>query len=147
MRQIRFFRVNGHKIYSLFDVPYLLKSDRNNFIEVCFQKNDQVFSYKDVKDTYDLDKISKKSNVLSKITDAHIHPTSFQKMRVKLDTQLLSHSMSSAISTNAETGQLCSKTAIDTANCIEFINNLLDCLNSRSLYSNNIPYNSVLTYM
>jgi len=71
--------VNGHKIYSLFDVPHLFKSVRNNFIEACFQKNDQIFSYKDIKDTYDLDKLSKKSNALSKITDAHIHPTSFQK--------------------------------------------------------------------
>ncbi|KAL4148879.1 hypothetical protein QTP88_003024 [Uroleucon formosanum] len=133
------------KIYSLFDVPHLLKSVRNNFIEACFQKNDQIFSYKDIKDTYDLDKLSKKSNALSKITDAHIHPTSFQKMRVKLAVQLLSHSMSSAIRTCTETGQLCSKTAIDTADFIEFMNNLFDCLNSRSLYSNN-PYNAALTH-
>jgi hypothetical protein len=66
-------------------------------------------------------------------------------MCVKLAVQLLSHSMSSAIRTSAETGQLCSKTAIDTADFIEFMNNLFDCLNSRSLYSNN-PYNSVLTH-
>ena len=47
--------------------------------------------------------------------------------------------------TCAETGQLCSKTAIDTADFIEFMNNLFDCLNSRSLYCNN-PYNSALTH-
>ncbi|KAL4126514.1 hypothetical protein QTP88_010736 [Uroleucon formosanum] len=45
----------------------------------------------------------------------------------------------------SETGQLCSKTAIDTADFIEFMNNLFDCLNSRSLYSNN-PYNAALTH-
>lgn len=66
-------------------------------------------------------------------------------MRVKLAVQLLSHSVSSAIRTCAETGQLCSKTATVTADFIEFMNNLFDCLNSRSLYSNN-PYNSALTH-
>lgn len=44
-------------MYSLFDVPHLLKSVRNNFIDGCFQKNDQIFSYTDIKNTYDLDKI------------------------------------------------------------------------------------------
>ncbi|KAL4135077.1 hypothetical protein QTP88_006734 [Uroleucon formosanum] len=105
----------------------------------------KYFHSKDIKDTYELDKLSKKSKSLGKITDAHIHPTSFQKMRVKLAAQIFSYSMSAAIRTCAATGELNSKTAIDTADFIEFINNLFDCLNSRSLYTNN-PYNSALTH-
>lgn len=140
-----FFNVNDHKIFSLFDVPHLLKSVRNNLIGACFQKNDLIFSFKDIKDTYNLDKLSKKNKALVKITDAHIYPTAFQKMQVKLAAQVLSHAMSSAIRTSVATGQLSSKTAMDTANFIEFINNLFDCLNSESLFSNN-PYNSALTH-
>lgn len=66
-------------------------------------------------------------------------------MRVKLAVQVFSHSMSSAIRTCAETGQLRSQTAIDTADFIEFMNKLFDCLNSRSLFSSN-PYNSALNH-
>jgi len=61
-------------------------------------------------------------------------------MLVKLATQLLSNSMSAAIRTCIQTGrQLQSNTSSNTADFIEFINNLFDCLNSRSLYTNN-PY-------
>lgn len=131
-----FFFVNGHKIFTLYyDVPHLLKSVRNNFIEACFQKDNKIFSFNDIKETYKIDKSNKKSKALIKITDSHIHPTSFQKMRVKLAVQVFSHSMSSAIRTCAETEQLLSKTAFYTADFIEFMNNLFDCLNSRSLFS------------
>lgn len=49
-------------MFSLFDVPNLLKSVCNKLIEACFQKNDKNFSFKDIKNTYDLDKLSKKSS-------------------------------------------------------------------------------------
>lgn len=140
-----FFFVNGHKIFTLYDVPHLLKSVRNNFIEACFQKDNKIFSFNDIKETYKIDKSNKKSKALIKITDSHIHPTSFQKMRVKLAVQVFSHSMSSAIRTCAETEQLLSKTAFDTADFIEFMNNLFDCLNSRSLFSHN-QYNAALNH-
>lgn len=65
-------------------------------------------------------------------------------MRVKLASQLLSNSMSATIRTCIQTGQLQSNTSSNTADFIEFINNLFDCLNSRSLYSNN-PYRCALT--
>lgn len=45
----------------------------------------------------------------------------------------------------ATAGELNSKTTIDTANCIEFINKLFDSLTSRCLYINN-PYNSTLIH-
>lgn len=66
-------------------------------------------------------------------------------MRVKLAVQVFIHSMSSAIRTCAETEQLLSKTAFDTADFIEFMNNLFDCVNSRSLFSHN-QYNEALNH-
>jgi hypothetical protein len=53
--------------------------------------------------------------------------------------------MAAAIRTCVATGQLRSKTAIDTADFVQFMNNLFDCLNSSSLYSSN-PYNCTLTH-
>lgn len=66
-------------------------------------------------------------------------------MRVKLASQLLSSSMAAAIRTCVATGQICSKTALDTADFVQFMNNLFDCLNSRSLYNCN-PYKTALTH-
>lgn len=139
-----FFFVNNNKIFSIFDIPHLLKCLRNNFIGACYIKGDIIMSFDDIKKTYEIDKANNKSRSLTKITDAHINPNSFQKMRVKLAAQLLSNSMSATIRTCIQTGQLQSNTSSNTADFIEFINNLFDCLNSRSLYSNN-PYRCALT--
>lgn len=65
-------------------------------------------------------------------------------MRVKLATQIFSHSMASAIRTCVSTDELKSKTASDTADFIDFMNKLFDCLNSRNLFSDN-PYNCAMT--
>lgn len=65
-------------------------------------------------------------------------------MTVKLATQIFSHSMASALRTCISTAELKSKTAFDTPDFIDFMNNLFDCLNSRNLFSDN-PYNCALT--
>lgn len=65
-------------------------------------------------------------------------------MGVKLAVQLLSYTMASTIRTCIGTNQLLSKTANHTADFIEFVNKLFDCLNSRTLFSKN-PYNCALS--
>ena len=75
---------------------------------------------------------------MPKITDAHIRPNNFQKMSVRLAVQILSRSVSAAISTAYESGQLISKTALNTANFIKVINNCFDALNSRRLNDSNL---------
>uniref|UniRef100_A0A2S2P4P3 Transposable element P transposase n=1 Tax=Schizaphis graminum TaxID=13262 RepID=A0A2S2P4P3_SCHGA len=139
-----FFYVGEHKVFALFDTPHLLKSIRNNFIGSNFKKGDIVISFNDIVQTYNIDKKNKKSRALLKITDAHIRPNSFQKMRVKLAAQVFSHTMSSTIRTCISTKELKNETANNTADFVEFIDKLFDCLNSRTLYSSN-PYNSALT--
>jgi len=136
-----FFYVNEHKVFALFDTPHLLKSIRNNFIESNFKKGDIVISFNDIVQTYNIDKKNNKSRALLKNTDAHIRPNSFQKMRVKLAAQVFSHTMSSTIRTCISTKELKNETANNTADFVEFVDKLFDCLNSRTLYSSN-PYNS-----
>lgn len=80
-----YFFIEEQKIFALFDTPHLLKSIRNNFIGSNFKKDD-IISYNDIVQTYNIDKKNKKNRALLKITDAHIWPNSFQKMRVKLAT-------------------------------------------------------------
>lgn len=65
-------------------------------------------------------------------------------MRVKLATQVFSHSVAAAMQTAISTGELKSKTALNTANFVETINNLFDALNSKSLKNRN-PHKRALT--
>jgi hypothetical protein len=66
-----FFFINKNKIFSFFDVLHLLKSIRNNLIEACYLKGDNIISFDDIKQTYELDKPNHKSRSLIKITDVH----------------------------------------------------------------------------
>lgn len=63
---------NGNKIFSVYDVPHLIKNIRNNFLtsDLIF-KNNRV-SFQDIKKTYMIDKHSSTSRSLLKITDSHI---------------------------------------------------------------------------
>lgn len=79
-----------------------------------------------------------------KITDAHLAPDNFRKMNCSLATQIFSHSVASAIKSVVISGELKSKTALNTAEFVEFVNNLFDCLNSKEHYSRN-PYACALS--
>ncbi|KAL4090996.1 hypothetical protein QTP88_025743 [Uroleucon formosanum] len=123
-----------------------LKIDQQKIKLRCsFEKNNmKIAAFSDIVATYEIDKKNIKSKSLLKITEAHIDPSSFQKMRVKLAVQLFSHTMASTIRTCIETNELKSNTAKNTANFVDFINKLFDSLNSKTLYTSN-PYNCGLS--
>lgn len=77
------------------------------------------------------------STALRKLTDAHIHPNNFQKMRVKLATQVFNKTFSAVMNTCIHTKDLRSETADNTANSLLNMNNLFDHLNSRTHFSPN----------
>lgn len=83
-------------------------------------------------------------NCLLKLTEAHLNPNAFQKMKCKLALQIFSHSVSATIKTCVQTGQLKSNSATYTSEFEETLNNLFDCLNSKSPYNKN-PFQSALT--
>lgn len=60
---------------------------KNNFI---FDGSE--ISFNDIKTAYEIDKMSGTSRALIKITDSHINPGPFQKMKCKLALQLISNS-------------------------------------------------------
>lgn len=139
-----FFFINNKKVYAIFDVPRLVKSVRNDLIGCSFQKGEKTFCYSDIEETYKIHNRNYKNSVSFKITDAHINPKPFQKNSVKLALQVFSNTMASTIRTYCSTNELISDTAENTADFIDFINTLFDCLNSRSLYSEN-NYNCALS--
>jgi len=75
----------------------------------------------------------------------HIYPLILsKKIRVKFATQVFSYSMASTMRTCIQTKQLQNKNAQDTADFVDCMNKLFDCLNSRTIISNN-PYNCALS--
>lgn len=132
-----FFEVDGKRIYSIFDTPHLFKNFRNHFIKSNFKFQNEEVSFQDVRNVYKIDKNSTTSRSLLKITENHINPGPFQMMSCKLAMQIFSNTMAVTIKTCVYTGELKSKTALYTANMIKFLNDLLDVLNSMSLYNSN----------
>lgn len=66
-----------------------------------------------------------------------MNPGPFQKMNCKLALQVFSNSVAAVLETCVTTGQIKSKTAPATAEFVREMNNLFDCLNSKTLYSSN----------
>lgn len=139
-----YFYLNEHKIFAIYDTPHLMKSIRNNLLTGDFLLDNKTISFSDIKHVYQIDKKNDKCRALLKITDKHIYPNSFQKMSVKLATQLLSHSVAATIRTCVETGELQSQSASHTADFIDLVDKIFDCLNSKNLFSKN-PYSCALS--
>lgn len=128
--------IRGKKLFLIYDMPHLIKSIRNNLLTGDFEINEKLISLNDVKKTYEID-IKNSTRAMLKITPTHLYPNPFQKMSCKLAIQVLSKSVSSAIKTCIETGELKSETALNTAQVIETINDMFDSGNSKNLYDPN----------
>lgn len=139
-----FFEVGTHRIIALYDVPHLFKNFRNNLLQNNFVNDEQEISFQDVRAVYTIDQ-SKTCKAMTKITERHINPKGFQKMSVKLATQVFSHTVASCIKTCVATGELKSATALNTADFITRLNNTFDALNSSSFHDAN-PYKCSLHY-
>lgn len=137
-----FFFVNDRKIYYIFDVPHLIKSLRNNLLKYNFVYHDdggseKVASWNDIEKIYDMEK-NANYKMAYKLTESHIRPNNFEKMRVKYATQVLSRTVAVTISTLVESGKLHEK-SMGTARFLELINDTFDILNS-STVSNDYIY-------
>ena len=115
------------------DPPHLIKNARN-FLEknnVHVPGNSGTASWKDVEGLYEID--SKNTlRLCPKLTDKHIHGLKFaNKMKVKLASQVLSHSVSSGL-LYAKSYNLLGPHVLTTASYCKRINDIFDALNSTS---------------
>lgn len=97
------FLLNGKRILLLFDALHIIKAVRNNLMKYDFYFDDGKFaSWKDIQQLYQIDS---KNDIrcCPKLTKSHLSPNNFQKMKVKLATQVLSHRVSSAMYTSVST--------------------------------------------
>jgi hypothetical protein len=97
------FLQNGKKILFLFYASHIIKAIRNNLMKYDFYFDDGKFeSWKDILRLYDIDS---KNDIrcCPKHTQSHLFPYNFEKMKVKLATQVHSHTVSSAMCTGVST--------------------------------------------
>ena len=78
---------NDKIVYVMFDPPHLLKGIRNNLMNYTFHFGQCSASWKDIEDFYEKDKTLPIRSA-PKLTDNHINPSNFQKMKVKYATQI-----------------------------------------------------------
>jgi hypothetical protein len=126
----------GKKIIYLFDPPHLLKAVRNNLIKYNFHFGEKIASWDDIKAIYERDK-QQTLRCCPKLTQKHLHKNGFQKMKVKLATQVLSHTVASTMNMYISLGALL-PSAVGTAVFITNLDNIFDCLNSSSLNSRKV---------
>jgi hypothetical protein len=124
---------NNTKYFVMFDPPHLIKCIRNNPMKYSFHFDSYTTSWKDIENLYEKDK-SLPIRAAPKLTEKHIHPNNFCKMKVKLATQVLSHTVAASICTYVSVGALPSS-AMGTAELLLKFDSLFDCVNSSTLHS------------
>ena len=95
------FKVNGHEVIPLYDVPHLLKGLRNNLLQynATFTLNGEKLtaSWADIERVYELDVGKDDTKAMKKLTDAHVVKDKIRKMKVKLAAQVFSQSVASVM--------------------------------------------------
>ena len=120
-------------IFLMFDPPHLIKSIRNNLMKYSFKFAKYVASWSDIEAFFNKDK-SLPIRCAPKLTERHVHPNNFAKMKVKLATQILSHTVAASICTHVSLDVL-PQSAMGTAELISQFDSLFDSVNSSTLNS------------
>lgn len=134
-----YFNFEGKNIYCMFDFPHLIKSLRNGLLKCDLKTPDGIISFKVIQELWEREE-NCNTKMCPKLTRQHIFPNSFEKMRVKFATQVLSKTVETAIKTICDTSgfkQSPQAVALSTAEFISKIDKIFDGMNSGSLYSDN----------
>lgn len=91
-----FFTVQEQQIAYFVDPPHAIKAVRNNFYKNNINYNGALILWKFVEQFYEIDK---KNNIrlAPKLTDCHIAPNNFEKMKVRYATQVLSATVAASL--------------------------------------------------
>nr|XP_049698995.1 uncharacterized protein LOC126055152 isoform X1 [Helicoverpa armigera] len=128
-----YFFINNRKIFYIIDSLHLIKSLRNNLMVNDFYFQGSVAKYEHILQFYESEK-NKSFRLAPKLSETHIKPSNFEKKQVHYATELLSHTVATAISCYIDF-QAISGAAQDTVKLIKIINDLFDILNSSTVHS------------
>ena len=127
------FSHKGQKIFYLFDTPHIIKAIRNNLMKYNFHFDEKVASWDHIQVVYNRDQ-QQPIRCCPKLTQRHLNPNGFEKMKVKYATQVFSHTVASTLLTYVSLGALPSHAA-GTAELLSNFDGIFDSLNSSSLSS------------
>ncbi|KAH7950304.1 hypothetical protein HPB49_022122 [Dermacentor silvarum] len=121
------------KVFAFSDVPHLFKCIRNRLLQQKYLKKEgKWIRWEDYSAVYNEDKDKAGGlRVCPKITHSHIYPSTGEKMRVKLATQVFSRSMASGIKFYRDQGVRKLGNSETTEEFTLFLNDLFDALNRR----------------
>ena len=123
--------VGGELVHFMYDPPHLVKCLRNNFMKYDFMFSGHRVCWQYIADFYNRDS-RQKLKLAPKLTAKHFHLPPFAAMRVRLATQVFSHSVAAGIYTHVSLGAL----VVDaeyTADFVEMVDGLFDCFNAGNL--------------
>ena len=142
-----FFTVDDNKINLIYDPPHALKNVRNNLKSTGFKLDNIPVTWSIIEQLYSND-IKRNVRMVPKLNDKHINLQGFGlNMRVKLASQILSHSVSSAIKTLCELNFWSNdnlQSALKTSEFVKTFNDLFDIFNSKT-FNNSKPFNKPLS--
>lgn len=125
------FKIGILNLLYIFDPCHLVKATRNNLLKHSFHFEGKKTSWEYIDTFYKNDK-KQFYRCAPKLTDSHLHPSNFEKLKVRLASQVLSHTVASGMNMSISLGVLPSE-AFATVETIERFNNLFDMLNAFSL--------------
>ena len=118
------------KIYVMYDPPHLIKSVRNNLKNAGFLVEGDEILWEHIEAFYALDS-QLPIRMAPKLTKKHVELKAFTAMRVKLATQILSHSVAAGIATMCHLNIL-TPSAQSTAAFVEKMDKLFNASTSLS---------------
>ncbi|KAI4455675.1 thap-type zinc finger [Holotrichia oblita] len=135
----KIFFVDGRKIIHLYDPPHLLKGIRNNLLKsnLVWIKGARrlVAMWEDIYNAYKIDNGSGQLRAMPKLTEGHVNPHKFRKMKVFCASQVFSHNVASVMALMARVeltgldGMKMRSNASDTAETLQFFVELFDSVN------------------
>nr|CAH7737930.1 unnamed protein product [Callosobruchus chinensis] len=128
-----YFFVDNVRLVYLFDVLHLLESTRNNFISHDFRLPEGT-AKKSYLETFHAHDEKKEYRLCPELTNEHLRPGKFEKIKVKYASQIFSYSVAAALETYIVFKVLPPEASV-TAKFVKTINDLLDLLNC--CHSNN----------
>ena len=142
-----YFIVDDIKVFVIYDPPHAIKNIRNNMKSAGFVLDNKKISWSIIEELYRYD--SKRDiRLVKKLTKSHVYLNGFGlNMRVKLATQVLSHSVAAAIETlvaiKGWEGEQ-KEVALATAKFCDDMDKLFNVFNSKTKNSSR-PYAGAIT--
>lgn len=124
-----FFVVDEMRIAVMYDIPHLFKSLRNNLYAKNMLVDNEIISFKYIKDLYYQD-VLKVPRLVPRLLKSNIILNTFSKMNVRKATRTLSRSTAKGIQAYINLGLL-PQTADPTAEFVLLIDSYYDVFNSR----------------